>query len=76
MSRDLGPGSPDPDRALADRAEMEDERTSLQEDDMLFRDVMTSSAVTIAPDLSLRRVAQLLDRLVTGVPGMTAVRFR
>jgi CBS domain-containing protein len=55
---------------------MEDERTSLQEDDMLFRDVMTSPAVTIAPDLSLRRVAQLLDRLVTGVPGMTAVRFR
>jgi hypothetical protein len=61
---------------LADRAEMEDERTSLKENDMLFRDVMTSPAVTFAPDLSRRRGAQLLDRLVTGVPGMTAVRFR
>ena len=36
---------------------------------MLVRDVMTSPAVTIAPDLPLRRVAQLLDRhAITAVP--------
>ena len=36
---------------------------------MLVRDVMTSPAVTIAPDLALRRVAQLLDRhAITAVP--------